>query len=95
MTTKKKIKEGVHIPPECEKCDNTLELFNLAIVTSEITISRKAENVEKTPNLSGAKPKPAAAEKLPRSMIPDGMKTSGCFWWMTLSPVEPSKSART
>jgi len=55
-------------------------------------ISRKAEKVENTPNLSGANPKPAAVEKFPRSMTPDGMKTSGCFWWMTLRPVEPSKS---
>lgn len=49
------------------------------MVISETTISKKAEKVEKTPNLSLSKPKPAAAEKLPRSMIPDGMKTSGCF----------------
>jgi hypothetical protein len=62
-------------------------------VISEIIISRNAEKVEKTPNLSGVKPKPAAAEKFPRSMIPDGMNTSGCFLWMTLKPVEPSISA--
>jgi hypothetical protein len=49
------------------------------MVTSEITISRKAENVEKTPNLFASKPKPAAVEKFPRSMIPDGTNTSGCF----------------
>jgi hypothetical protein len=49
------------------------------MVISEITISKKAEKVEKTPNLSGEKPNPAAAEKFPRSMIPEGMKTSGCF----------------
>jgi hypothetical protein len=48
--------------------------------------------VEKTPNLSGANPKPAAAEKLPRSMIPDGTNTWGCSLWMTLKPVEPSIS---
>ena len=60
---------------------------------SEIIISRNAEKVEKTPNLLGENPKPAAAEKLPRSMIPDGMNTSGCFLWMTLKPVEPSISA--
>src|SRR6266404_4928922 len=81
-----------HPPPECEKWHNTLQLFNLAIVTSDTTISRKAENVEKTPNLSGAKPKPAAAEKLPRSMTPEGTNTSGCFWWITFRPVEPSRS---
>lgn len=79
-------------PPEWEKWLKTLQLFSRAMVISERTISKKAENVEKTPNLSGAKPKPAAAEKLPRSMIPDGMKTSGCFWWITFNPVEPSKS---
>jgi hypothetical protein len=49
------------------------------MVISETTISRKAENVEKTPNLSGANPKPAAAEKLLRSMMPEETKTSGCF----------------
>jgi len=54
-------------------------LFNLAIVISDTTISRKAEKVEKTPNLSDWKPKPAAAEKLPRSMTPEGTNTSGCF----------------
>jgi hypothetical protein len=44
-----------------------------------MTISKKAENVEKTPNFSAPNPKPAAAEKLPLSMIPDGTNTSGCF----------------
>lgn len=62
------------------------------MVISETTISRKAEKVEKTPNLSGSKPKPAAAEKFPRSMIPEGTNTSGCLWWITFKPVEPSKS---
>jgi hypothetical protein len=82
----------MYIPPECEKWHRTLQLFSLAIVTSETTISRKAENVENTPNLSASKPNPAAAEKLPRSMIPDGTNTSGCFWWITFRPVEPSRS---
>jgi hypothetical protein len=56
-----------------------LQLFKRAIVISDTTISKNAENVEKTPNLSGAKPNPAAAEKLLRSMIPEEMNTSGCF----------------
>ena len=68
-----------NVPPECEKWQRTLQLLRRAIVISETTISRNAEKVEKTPNLSAAKPKPAAAEKLPRSMIPDGTNTSGCF----------------
>jgi hypothetical protein len=63
------------------------------MVISEMTISKNAEKVEKTPNLSASKPKPAAAEKLPLSMMPDGMNTSGCFSWMTFKPVEPSRSA--
>ena len=62
------------------------------MVTSEMTISKKAEKVEKTPNFSWSKPKPAAALKLPRSMMPEGTNTSGCFWWMTFKPVEPSRS---
>lgn len=62
------------------------------MVISDMTISRKAEKVEKTPNLSGSKPKPAAAEKFPRSIIPEGINTSGCLVWITFKPVEPSKS---
>jgi hypothetical protein len=69
-----------HAPPECEKWQSTLQLFKRAMVISETTISRKAEKVEKTPNLSGSKPKPAAAEKFPRSMMPEGTNTSGCLW---------------
>ena len=78
--------------PECEKWQSTLQKLSRAMVISEMTISRKAEKVEKTPYFSESKPKPAAALKLPRSMIPEGTKTSGCFWWMTLRPVEPSRS---
>ena len=49
------------------------------MVSSEMTISKNAENVENTPNLSASNPNPAAADKLPRSMMPEGMNTSGCF----------------
>jgi hypothetical protein len=62
---------------------NDIAVIKTSIVVSEINISRNAEKVEKTPNLSSANPKPAAAEKLPRSMITDRMNTSGCFLWMT------------
>ena len=83
----------IDVPPEREKWERTLQLLRRAIVISEITISRNTEKVEKTANLTCATdPKPAAAEKLPRSMIPDGMNTSECFLWMTLRPVEPSRS---
>jgi len=81
-----------HVPPEWEKWQSKLQLFKRAMVSSEMTISRKAEKVEKTPNLSGSNPKPAAADKFPRSMIPEGTNTSGCLLWMTFKPVEPSKS---
>ncbi len=40
------------------------------MVSSDKTISRKALKVEKIPCLPSSKPKPAATEKLPRSMIP-------------------------
>ena len=49
------------------------------MVISEMTISKNAENVENTPYLSALNPKPAAAEKLPLSIIPDETNTSGCF----------------
>ena len=69
-----------YAPPECEKWQRTLQKLRRAIVISEMTISKNAEKVENTPNFSASKPKPAAALKLPRSMIPEGTKTSGCFW---------------
>jgi len=50
------------------------------MVISETNISKNAENVEKTPNFSGSNPNPAAADKFPRSIIPEGTNTSGCFW---------------
>lgn len=48
-----------------------------AMVISEQHISKNAEKVLKIPTLPFSNPNPAAAEKFPRSMIPEGMKTSG------------------
>jgi hypothetical protein len=62
--------------PECEKWVRTLAKLRRAMVSSERIISEKAEKVLKTPWRSALKaPKPAAAEKLPRSMMPEGTKT--------------------
>ena len=67
------------LPPECEKWQSKFTLFRRAMVSSEMTISKNAEKVENTPNLSASNPNPAAADRLPRSMMPEGMNTSGCF----------------
>lgn len=57
--------------PEWEKWVRTLAKLRRAMVNSEMIISEKAEKVEKMPWRSALKaPKPAAAEKLPRSMMP-------------------------
>jgi hypothetical protein len=53
--------------PEWEKWHSRLQLFRRAIVISEITISRNAEKVEKTPNFSGWKPNPEGEISLHRN----------------------------
>ena len=65
------------------------------MVISEIHISRKAAKVAKIPCLPFSIPKPAAAERLPRSIIPEGINTSGCLSWIIFRPQEPSKSLST
>ncbi len=55
-------------------------------------ISRKAEKVAKMPCLPSLEPKPAAAEKLPRSMMPPRTNTSGYFFRMWCRPQLPSRS---
>ena len=81
--------------PECEKWLSTFELFKRAIVISDINISKKALKVPKIPCLPASIPKPAAAEKLPRSIMPEEIKTSGKAAWILNKPQEPSKSLST
>ena len=91
-TAARDVLSAIPSTPECEKWLSTFELFNRACVTSLITISLKAQNVEKRPCLPSSRPKPAHAEKFPRSMIPLCTCISGNFCRILLAPVEPSKS---
>ena len=76
----------------CLKWLSTFELFSRAMVISEQHISRNAANVEKIPCLPFSMPKPAQAEKLPRSITPDWMYTSGCASLTFIRPVDPPRS---
>ena len=64
------------------KWASTLLKFSRLIVISLTHISRKAENVANNPCRPGSDPNPAAALKLPRSMMPAWTNTSGCALWM-------------
>ncbi len=92
FTPKWQVLSDISSTPACEKWHSTFASFRRAMVSSEMTISRNAENVLNTPCRPASKPNPAAAEKLPRSMTPPEQNTSGFSSRMFFNPVDPSRS---